>query len=208
MTSGSPLRRDAARNRQRILDEARRLVADVGLAASHDEIARAAGVGVGTVYRRFPSKASLLDALFAEQVERVAARAEAARAEPDAWTALAGFLGEVLEMQAADRGLRELLSGSPHAGDLARTARERIAPVVADLVARAQADGRMRRDVAVGDVALVPLMAGAVLASGGAEPGRRVLALLLAGLSAEAVGTPLPGAPPDAAAVEAVLGGG
>ncbi|SHH37304.1 TetR/AcrR family transcriptional regulator [Geodermatophilus nigrescens] len=205
----APLRRDAERNRQRILESARRLVAETGLAASHDDIARAAGVGVGTVYRRFPRKADLLDALFGAQVAEVAALAEAARTEPDAWAALTGFLGEVLRRQAADRGLRELLTGSPHAGELARSARERIAPTVADLVRRAQEEGRMRPDAEVGDVALVPLMAGAVLAAAPGDPdlAQRALATALAGLAAGEDRDPLPGSAPDAAGIERLLGG-
>ena len=136
-----PLRRDAERNRERILAHARRLVAESGLGVSHDEIARAAEMGVGTVYRRFPRKEELLEELFGEHVERLVQMAQDAAASPSAWEGLRRFLDQVLELQVADRGMRELLSGTPHAPRLARHVREQVAPVVAGLLRRAQEEG-------------------------------------------------------------------
>ena len=78
-----PLRRDAERNRQRILEAARVVFAERGLSGSHDDIAREAGVGVGTVYRRFPDKEQLIDALFEERIEEIADVARAAADHPD-----------------------------------------------------------------------------------------------------------------------------
>ncbi|WP_165865537.1 TetR/AcrR family transcriptional regulator [Vallicoccus soli] len=204
----APLRRDAERNRARIVEAARDLVAASGLGVGHDEIARAAQVGVGTVYRRFPRREELLEELFGAQVEHVAGLARAAAGQADAWAALRRFLEEVVRLQAADRGLRELLGGSPHAPALARSARERIAPEVAGLLARSQADGRVRAEVGVADLALVPLMTAAVLAAGaGPDVAGRVLAVLLAGLEAVPGAAPLPGAPAPDEVVDRVLAG-
>nr|WP_231126464.1 TetR/AcrR family transcriptional regulator [Motilibacter aurantiacus] len=190
------------------MGEARRLVAHSGLGVSHDEIARAAEVGVGTVYRRFPRKEVLLEELFAAQLDTVAELAEGAAAHDSAWDGLCEFLEHVLRMQAADRGLRELLNGSAHAPALARRARERIAPLVGAVLRRAQDEGDVRADVEVTDVALIPLMTSAVVAPGGLDAGRRALALLLAGLRRVPDDQPpLPASALSPARLDAVLGG-
>src|SRR5437763_8806283 len=90
--SERPLRRDAERNRQLILDAARVVFAERGLSGSHDDIAREAGVGVGTVYRRFPDKEELIDALFEERIGEIADVARASLAAGDAWEGLVDFL--------------------------------------------------------------------------------------------------------------------
>src|SRR5215472_4279290 len=87
-----PLRRDAERNRQRILEAAAEVFTERGFAATLDEVARRAGVGVGTVYRRFPDKASLADALFTDRIDALVQLAERAQGEPDAWAGLTGFM--------------------------------------------------------------------------------------------------------------------
>ena len=87
-TTQRPLRKDAERNRQRIIDAAREVFAERGLGVSLDDIARHAGVGVGTVYRRFPDKEQLIDALFDERLDAIAARAESATEIADPWLAL------------------------------------------------------------------------------------------------------------------------
>src|SRR3954452_25583966 len=106
---GRPLRADAERNRTRLLDAARELFAERGLDVSMDEIAHHAGVGVGTAYRRFGSRDELIGALFEARMEEYVALAEDALREPDAWVALTGFLERSLAMQAADRGLKDLV---------------------------------------------------------------------------------------------------
>ena len=95
-----PLRRDAQRNRERILDAARELFAERGVAVTLDDIAKRAGVGVGTVYRRYSNKDALLDELFEEGIDELAASAEALLASRDAWDALIRFL-EQLEIGRA-----------------------------------------------------------------------------------------------------------
>jgi AcrR family transcriptional regulator len=206
---GRPLRRDAERNRQRILTAAAGLIAEHGLAVSHDQIAQAAEVAVGTVYRRFPDKSSLVDALFTDQVEAVVASARAALRIADPWTALTTFMTDILQMQAANRGLRELSSGSAHGLALASHARTQIAPVVTELLARAREARVVRGDVTEQDLALVPVMIGAVIHSARAvdpQLWRRTLAILLDGLRATN-DNPLPGTPLDSAQLARIISG-
>jgi AcrR family transcriptional regulator len=204
---GRPLRRDAERNRQRILAAAASLIAEHGLGVSHDQIARAAEVAVGTVYRRFPDKSSLVEALFSDQVNAVVASAHAALEIADPWTALATFMTDILEMQARSRGLRELSSGSAHGFALASYARAQIAPIVTELLGRAHDAAVVRSDVAEQDLALVPLMIGAVIHSARTvdpELWRRTLAVVLDGLRS-VHDDPLPGTPPDSSQLARII---
>ncbi len=93
-----PLRRDAERNRQRILKAASEVFNERGLEVSLDEIARYAGVGVGTVYRRFRTKEELVGALFKERIDSVAALAEEALQAPDPWSGLVSFMEQMAEL--------------------------------------------------------------------------------------------------------------
>lgn len=184
-SSARPLRRDAERNRQRILQAAAQLAAENGLAISHDQIAHAADVAVGTVYRRFPDRSALIDALFTDQVAVVVADARAALTISDPWQALVTFMNNVLDHQAANRGLRELTTSTPDGLALATHARTQIAPVVTELLGRAQQAGVVRPDITEQDLALIPLMIGAVIhatGSSNADLWRRTLAIVLNGL--------------------------
>src|SRR5690349_18328147 len=98
-----PLRADAERNRRRLLDAAAELFAAKGLSVGLDEIARHAGVGVGTAYRRFPDKAELIQALFDDRVAQLLALAEAGLADEDPWRGFVGFLDGATELQANNR---------------------------------------------------------------------------------------------------------
>ncbi len=203
-----PLRRDAERNRQRILDAARRLFTERGLDVSHDEIADAAEVGVGTVYRRFPDRESLIDALFTEQVDEVVASARAAAQIADPWDALVSFFTEALTQQSCNRGLKELTMGTSRGSRLVAHAQQQIAPVVEELVLRAQRSGQLRADVGVQDIALVPLMVGAVMDGArdvAPDLWQRVLAMTLEGLKARPDLSPLPGDPPTAEQHEKIM---
>jgi len=195
MTDPTRLRRDAERNRDLILAAARRLFTDTGQAVTHNEVARAAGVGVGTVYRRFPDREHLMRALFEDQVELVGRLAEDALAAEDPEAGLRRFLEQVVELQAADRGLQEHMLG-PQARSLAGAATSRIAPAVSELLDRAQQRGQIRDDVTTTDVALIPMMVSAVLdRSRGIAPEafRRALRIALDGL--RPADRPLPGTP-------------
>src|SRR3954466_13328981 len=107
-----PLRKDAERNRQRILTAAGELFTERGLGVTLDDIARHAGVGVGTVYRRFPDKELLIDALFEQRIESISAVAAQALEIEDPWEAFQFYFEQGSELQARDRGLKELLTCS------------------------------------------------------------------------------------------------
>jgi AcrR family transcriptional regulator len=102
--SSPALRADAARNRLRILAAAAAVFSERGLDASTAEIARRAGVGEATLFRRFPSKHDLIVAIFAEHMDDVIATAEKCLEEPDPWRAIERFFEEMVEQQAHDRG--------------------------------------------------------------------------------------------------------
>lgn len=203
-----PLRRDAERNRRRILDAARELVAEHGLDISHDDIARAAEVGVGTVYRRFPDKQQLIDELFDERVEQIIAIVERARELDDPWQGLYAFVAGNLELQASDQGLKELMLGSSRAGELAQRAQRRIGPAVRELVRRAHESGQLRADVGVEDFPLIQMMVGAVMEDARhIDPNlwRRALALVMDGYRATARPDGLPGDMATPEQIEQVL---
>ncbi len=137
--AGSPrtLRRDAARNRERLLVAARELFADHGFEVTLDDVARHAGVGVGTAYRRFANKGELLDALFAEQTAEMAAAADTALADPDPWHGLVTYLETSLALQLRDKGLAQIVSGDRISVEQHDWNREVMAPKNRAIVARA-----------------------------------------------------------------------
>jgi AcrR family transcriptional regulator len=153
--SERPLRRDAERNRQRILDTARGLFAERGLGVSLDEIARRAGVGVGTVYRRFPDKEQLIDALFEDRLGEILAAATASIEMDDPWEAILHFFERSMELQVEDRGLKELLLSTSTAHARIEEGRRQIQPIVEVVLDRAQRAGVVRDDIAVSDLMLL-----------------------------------------------------
>jgi AcrR family transcriptional regulator len=192
-----PLRRDAERNRRRILEAATEAFAERGLGITMDDIADHAGVGVGTVYRRFPNKELLIEALFEERLAEVVAMAERATEEEDPWNALIRFIERAQELQAANRGLKELVLSTTHGRERVACVRERLAPLAETLVARAQAAGQLRPDIEGSDLPLIQIMLGAVVdftREVEGETWRRMLAIVIDGLRAREPLTPL-GAP-------------
>ena len=185
--SERPLRRDAERNRQRILDAARVVFADRGLSGSHDDIAREAGVGVGTVYRRFPDKEQLIDALFEARIQEIAEVARAATAHPDPWEALVGFLMRTQELQSQDRGLKELVLGGSRGAERAVAARSLIAPLAAQILQRAKDAGAVRSDFELTDLPMIQLAIGTIAESSrdvAPDVWRRMMTLVIDGLRA------------------------
>jgi AcrR family transcriptional regulator len=191
-----PLRRDAERNRQRILEAATEVFNERGLDVSLDEIARHAGVGVGTVYRRFRTKEELVEALFMSRLDQVAAIADQAFEAPDPWSGLVSFMERMAEIMAGDLGLRQILMFATYGRDLVAVARERNAPLVERLVERAQAAGQLRSDLRQTDIVfIVFVLTEAAQLAQAASPGiwRRYLALILDGMRPARAGvTPLP----------------
>jgi AcrR family transcriptional regulator len=187
-----PLRRDAELNRQRILRAAAEVFTEQGLQATLDDVARRAGVGVGTVYRRFPDKEALADALFTERLDTLVTLAEGARADPDEWGSLVSFLEQAGGLLAADRGLRQLFMFATYGRDRVGQARARMQPLVTELVTRAQAAGVVRADLRPTDVPLIEFMLAEVAEyarDARPEVWRRYLALLLDGLRPARAGT-------------------
>jgi AcrR family transcriptional regulator len=204
-----PLRRDAQRNRQRILEAAGELFAQRGLGASLNEIAHHAGVGVGTVYRHFPDRDELIATLFQARADEMVAVVEAGLKEPDPWEGLSRTLERVLELQAANRGLRELVHDPVAGYERVMRLRERLLPMGERLLLRARAAGVVRPDVSAADLPLVQIMVtGVIDASRDVDPElwRRYLALVLRGICAdpERLG-PLPQTPPSDSDVDRVL---
>ena len=202
-----PLRRDARENRDRILVAARAAFAELGLDAGVEEIASRAGVGIGTLYRRFPTKDALIDAVFEEHLERLAAAAEEALEGPDPWEGLLGYLNRVVGLQWSDRGLSEVLGASLRTEQLLARARIRIRPLVEQLVLGAQAAGALRPDVVYEDISVLLWTTGRVVdATRDVEPEfwQRYLALIVDGLRAGSA-SPLPRPPLTAAAHSAAM---
>src|SRR5450756_1736993 len=179
-----PLRRDAERNRQRILAAAAEVFSECGLDATLDEVARAAGVGVGTVYRRFPDKESLVQELFRDRIDGLVAVAEHSCTAADPWQGLVSYLEFAVSAMAADLGLRQMMTFATYGRDHVCYARERMRPVISRLVQRAQASGDLRDDLEPTDVKLIVFMLASVAeyaATVRPDIWRRYLALLLDG---------------------------
>ena len=157
-----PLRADAERNRSKILEAAADVFAFAGTEATLHDVAARAGVGVGTVYRRFPDKEALLGALFDDKIREVIELAERACGEPDSWAALVGFLRVLTEIQSQNRGLHEVLNGSEYCQDRVAEARTEFEPLIQRMLARAQADGHVRADLDPSDLTVILLMLSAV----------------------------------------------
>jgi AcrR family transcriptional regulator len=196
-TEPKTLRRDAQLNRDRIVASARALFAHDGVEASVEEITRHAGVGMGTLYRHFPTKEDLVDAVLSDAFEELVAVAQQAVADEDAWSGFTGFLERALSLHVANRGLKDFLAGSGRELERARAMRVRMQPLLRGLVERAQAQGTLRSDFTAEDVPLLFWTSARVIeatATVAPDLWRRHLGLLLDGLRAEAA-TPLP-APP------------
>jgi AcrR family transcriptional regulator len=148
-----PLRADAARNRARLLQVAYETFAAEGLAVPIDEIARRAGVGAGTVYRHFPTKEALFQAIVADRVQRLVDTAATLLAAADPGQALLDFLTVMVEEGATDQGLVDALAGVGF--DIAAAApkaEQAFMDALAALLVRAQQAGAVRPDVDVQDV--------------------------------------------------------
>lgn len=209
-TEPRALRRDAALNRERLLAAARELFAEQGFEVTLDDIARHAGVGVGTAYRRFANKREVLDALFAEQTVELAAAADAGLADPDPWHGLVTYLETSLALQSRDKGLAQIVSGDRISAEQHDWNREVMAPKNRALVARAREAGMLRDDVTGTDLTFVQVGLNAIMTrSRDAYPDlyRRYLRLQLDGLRARpGTPTPLPVAALTSDQTHAVMG--
>jgi len=196
------------RNRASILTAARRAFAELGTAAGMAEIARSAGVGVGTLYRRFPTKEALVQALLLDRLEADAeVLRSAAAGEGAAWAAFERALRFVAHAQLEDRALKQLVGGTVAETDELTAARGQLFALAAELAARAQEEGSLRADFERGDL---PLLFGGVAQSEWLAGGRavevidRFVTIVLDGLRAPGQ-TPLGGDALTPAEVEAMF---
>ena len=191
------LRSDARRNRERLVASARELFAEVGVGVSVEEITHRAGLGMGTLYRHFPTKDELIDAVLEDAFAELVELAEEALQTDDAWAGLTGFLEEALERHAANLGLKDVLATRKRDAHHAEAMRARIRPLLRRLIERAHEQGTLRDDFTPEDLPLVFWTAGRVIEQTSAiapDYWRRYVWLLFDGLRAEAA-TPLPRPP-------------
>ena len=184
-----PLRADAARNRQALVSAARTVMSEQGLDAPLDEIARRAGVGNATLYRRFPTRTDLIVAVCAERMAEHVRAVEAALAEPDSWIALRHYITAAAALQARDRAIADLVTLEVSSAPEIERLRVRAVRGVEILIERAQAAGTLRADCTAEDVLIVlQSNAGLIERSNRAAPAasRRLIHLLLDGLRADA----------------------
>jgi AcrR family transcriptional regulator len=187
-------RKDAQRNRERILEAAREVVAERGVAAKMEDVAARAGVGIGTLYRFVPTKDALFGGILREEAERLSALAERALALPRGESAFHTWMTEAAAWQAANRAFINVLAARDPDEPVPRLLSQKLRGVLRDLVRRGQADGDLREDVASSDVLMVLLAVGRIgEGTSGTSAGyaKRFLALQLDALAPG--GAPLPG---------------
>lgn len=195
--SGRNLRADAERNRERVLETAREVFAEQGLDVSTNEIARRAGVGVATLFRRFPTRDDLVAAAFAEKMRSYSVAIDEALADPDPWNGFCAYMERVCRMQADDRGFANVLTMTFPTAKAFEEERNRSANALTELLDRAKACGKLRKDFAHQDVPLILMAnAGVVTATREAAPDawRRLLGYLIQSFAAESA-QPLPDPP-------------
>ena len=148
------LRADARRNREAVIVAAKKLFADQGLDAQMPDVAKAAKVGVGTVYRHFPTKEDLISALAAERFERLAEKAQEGIDAEDPWEGLCDFIRFSAQIQADDRGLCEVMGSRPEVMNESALA-VGLDDLCDKLVKRAQRSGDLRKDLEWEDIPMI-----------------------------------------------------
>ena len=186
--SQRPRRADARRNYDKLIGAAREAFTEEGGSASLEEIARRAGVGIGTLYRNFPTRQDLLEAVYVEEVEAVCQTAENLMGEPP-WEALVAWLHRFLAYIVTKQALaQELFSYLGHDADVFRGCRTAFYAAGDKLLVRAQEAGAVRTDVSIDDV--VMLVAGiSKMPSTSPDQITRILDIALEGLRAPAPAT-------------------
>ncbi len=155
------LRKDAERNRRRILDAASSVCAERGIEAPLEEIARRAGVGIATLYRRFPTRSALIEALFEDKAREYVLASSRALEHDDPWEGFCGFVERICEMQAEDRGFTDVLTASfPFAPGL-DVSMDQARRNATKLIARARKQGSLRRDFVSQDLIWILIANGA-----------------------------------------------
>jgi AcrR family transcriptional regulator len=181
-TNGKPMRADARRNYERLVAAARSVLAERGTDASMDEIAKAADVGVGTLYRHFPRRIDLVEAVYRDDVDGLVVLAEQVSTDREPWDALVAWLdGFVRYAQAKRTFLTELHEAFEKSPDLALSSREKIGGAAGTVLTRAQQAGVARSDIDQAD--LMQLVGGMCMARNASlAQNERLLALILDGI--------------------------
>lgn len=198
MNSRPALRVDAERNRERVLSAARQMFAKHGLDVPLEDVARHAGVGVATLYRRFPTREDLIAAAFEAKMAAYADGVSTALADPDPWNGFCRYLERICAMQAEDRGFANALTLTFPAARTLEAERDRAYHGLVELIARAKQAGRLRQDFVPEDIVMLLMAtAGVISATQEAAPGtwKRLLAYLIQSFEQEAVELPDPPAP-------------
>ena len=204
-----PLRRDAALNREKILRAAREVFGQHGLRVTLDDVARHAGVGVGTVYRRFPDKETLVRALFEQDLGIRQASAERALAHPDPWEGFVDFLTEMGADLAENRGLQEVIMLGSHSSEPIETVRGGMLPFLEALIKRAQESGDLRAEITPSDIpVIVQMLSAASQFTQGKRPDvwRRYFEIILNGIRQRPDNLPLTTPSLSNETVEQVMG--
>jgi AcrR family transcriptional regulator len=207
---GPTLRRDAERNRERIITAARRVFAAGGLDASMASVARAADVGIATLFRRFPTREDLINAVFADTMSAYVDAVTTALADPDPWHGFTAYIRAVCAMQAADRGFAEVLTMTFPAATHLEDQRQRSYRGFLRLIARAKNSGRLRPDFASQDLVILLIAnAGVIAATHAAAPDawQRLVGYMIQAFTAPQPAT-LPAPPDPGALARAMLGPG
>ncbi|QIS22190.1 TetR/AcrR family transcriptional regulator [Nocardia terpenica] len=184
------LRADAARNQRRIIEAARDLFAERGLEVTLDDVAEAAGVGVGTVYRRFANKQELIVEVFDRSVADMAEATEAACRNPDAWAGFSELFDYCCTHMSANRGFSEVLLELPDPMERFASVRSRIQPSMAALMNRAHAAGVLREGITATDFFSMVNMVESIAAFArpvNPEVWRRYMAIVLDGVRSDSI---------------------
>ena len=196
MTS-TALRSDAARNRATLVTAAREVMAESGLEAPLDEIARRAGIGNATLYRRFPRRIDLIAAVFADRMADHARAVEAALAASDPWEGFRSYIEAATELQVHDRGIADLITMDVSMAPEIQALRDQAFAGLVDVIDRAKTAGALRADSTPEDIVVI-LQANAGLVNrahpAASQASRRLVHVLVDGLRADAA-TDGPAAP-------------
>jgi AcrR family transcriptional regulator len=188
-THAKPLRRDARQNREKLIAAATGMFAERGLDVPLEEIARRAGVSIGTLYNRFPTREALIEEVFTDQISAQLVAGEQALACDDPWEGFAGYVERLCELQAQSRGLTDVMSMRfAEAGRLTEACERGLAQA-AGLIARAQEHSVLRADFTSQDLVCIIWANARILeatATVAPRVWRRNLAFYLDGLRAEA----------------------
>jgi AcrR family transcriptional regulator len=147
-----PLRRDARERRARLLASARREFAERGVDASLEQIARDAGVAIGTLYRHFPTRLDLLEAAFEPRLQEFLDQADVALRTDDPWDGFVTYLENLFRVQAGDRGFNDFLSRRFPGSPATERIHDRMCQQIDDVLTRAQQAGRVRLDITLADI--------------------------------------------------------